>query len=165
MAFCRNCGKELKPEHKFCGNCGEPVVKINDEYIYETTETVTAEEQGSYNEAPVVEPIAEDVFYESAPKGKLSVGMLVWAILNTIASFSVCCVPIGVLPLIFSILTCRADYEVSQKNRKRALVWNIVATVLIVAYCAIMFIATVLYPQELGEIFGEFEFYDYGLPA
>lgn len=30
--FCENCGNELKPSEKFCGNCGSPIIQTNQSF-------------------------------------------------------------------------------------------------------------------------------------
>lgn len=54
MAFCNNCGTELKEESKFCPECGTPVGSA------ETTQSQPAQPQ----------PVQQDVFvYERKSKG------------------------------------------------------------------------------------------------
>ena len=52
--FCRNCGKELAPDTRFCGNCGTPVDNVN---------PVIQEEKPApaptFEETPIPEPIPE----------------------------------------------------------------------------------------------------------
>ena len=156
MAFCRNCGTELQDGQKFCGNCGTPVDN------FENKENTNTEYQGSYEEAPKYEPISEEIF-APAPAGKLSVGMLIWAILNTVFSACTCCLPIGVLPLVFAILTNNADPEISRKRRKVALICNIIVTALIVAYFVLTFVVIFFFPELVEQVHVESGYGDYGL--
>ena len=156
MAFCRNCGTELQDGQKFCGNCGTPVDN------FENKENTNNEYQGSYEEAPKYEPISEEIF-APAPTGKLSVGMLIWAILNTVFSVCTCCLPIGVLPLVFAILTNNVDAEVSKKRRKIALICNIVVTALIVIAFVASMVITVVFAEEIDRLLVEYGYYDVSL--
>lgn len=163
MAFCKYCGHKLEPEHKFCGGCGTQIIKEtvdedtkqaeNAENIENTententksnenTESNASSEQGSY-EPPKYEPITEEVFEMPAKSGKLSVGMLVWSIINTLFSFC-CCLPIGIVPLVFAVLTNNADYDVSRKNRKRSLICNIIVSALMLLALVVIIVAIIL---------------------
>lgn len=156
MAFCKNCGAELGEEHKFCGNCGAPVEKAeetekNQDFVNENEEntennnSTETEEQGSYEDTCRTEPCAEEVTNIPEQKGKLSVGMLVWAIINTVFSFCSCCLPVGILPLIFAIMTNTPDIEKSQKNRRLALIFNAIVTALVVISIIVSIIGMILY--------------------
>ena len=181
MAFCKNCGAELKPEHNFCGNCGAPVKKteetekieitqeaeekINEEAAAQSSETLeneAASEQGTY-EAPETTPISDEVFQEPERSGKLDIAMLVWAIANTVFSFCSCCLPIGILPLVFAIMTNNANYDVSRKNKKRALITNIIVTALIVLITVLEIVLMVLYADVLDQWLIEYSGNSYDL--
>jgi len=152
MAFCTNCGAPIKEDQKFCGNCGAPINKTNEEAKEEQqSNNFNSDQQGNYNEAPGYEPISEEVFETTAKKGKLNIGMLVWAIINTVISFCSCCLPFGIIPLIFSLMTNSEDYEVSQKNRKRALVWNIVVSSLILFVTVFEIVFVVFFADEFEQ--------------
>ena len=155
MAFCKNCGAELGENNKFCGNCGAQVEKAeeiekdevtvneNEENTEKNDNTETAE-QGSYEDTCTAEPISEEIFNIPEQKGKLSVGMLIWAIINTVFSFCSCCLPVGILPLIFAIMTSTPDTEKSQKNRKLALIFNAIVTALIVISIIVSVVVIIL---------------------
>ncbi len=152
MAFCKYCGTELGAEHKFCGGCGAPIKSseetektetVVEENIENNADTETAE-QGTYENTYSAEPISEEVFEEPAKSGKLSVGMLVWSIINTVISSCVCCLPIGILPFVFSVLTKNADYDASLKNRKRALICNIISSAIILIWVVAFIVLMVL---------------------
>ena len=160
MAFCKQCGAELGEENKFCGNCGAQIEKAesasetsaeeNTEKIenVENNDTYESADQGSYEDTCKTEPISEEVFNIPEQNGKLSVGMLIWSIINTVFSFCVCCLPVGILPLVFAIMTKKEDYEKSQKNRKLALIFNIVVTSLMV----ISFVICAVYMILFGDV-------------
>ena len=155
MAFCTNCGRELQAGQKFCGNCGAPVD--------EKRENNGSSDQGTYyDEAPHSEPINDEVFDAPVQTGKLSAGMLVWSIINTVFSTCMCCLPIGVLPLVFAILTNNADYEVSRKNRKIALICNIVVTSLIVLAVIVEAIISIFFAEWINDLLAQYGYYEYG---
>ena len=185
MAFCKYCGAELKDEYKFCGGCGAQVMNIFNEGSAENaententersgptehTENSWVSEQGSYEApqgaAPEQTPDETPDETPEAPvqQGKLSVGMLVWSIINTVFSACMCCLPIGIAPLVFAILSGNADFEVSQKNRKRALVLNIIVSALI-----LLWIVSFIVLMILGTLYGDpvdhgasYDLYDVG---
>ena len=89
--------------------------------------------------------------------------MLVWAIANTVFSFCSCCLPIGILPLVFAIMTNNANYDVSRKNKKRALITNIIVTALIVLITVLEIVLMVLYADVLDQWLIEYSGNSYDL--
>ena len=104
MAFCSNCGNEIENDAKFCSFCGA--------------------QQNSEKENPADIPIED--FAEKKPSGQLNVGMLVWSIINLL----LCCQPLGIASLIFTILangTKTAEDEA--KKLKIAKTCNLIGTI------------------------------------
>ena len=117
MSFCPNCGNNLEENVKFCPSCG---AKLND------------------NAEPIV---VENIMNVENKARSLNVGMLVWSIINIL----MCCMPLGVVALIFTILAKdAATDEVEQKNIKIAktcnLIGNIAVGVLVIIYITLMVI-------------------------
>ena len=155
MAFCKNCGTELYEGQKFCGNCGAPVD--------EKRENNGSSDQGTYyDETAKTEPINDDVFDAPVQTGKLSTGQLVWAIINTVFSICACCLPIGVLPLVFAILTSNANYEISRKYRKIALICNIIVTSLVVLSLIVEVILSIFFAEVINDMLAQYGYYEYG---
>ena len=114
MAFCKNCGAELDEGAKFCASCG----------------TAQAEEEKATTENAAEEKveIPEYVAPDMPPKasGVLNVAQLVWSIINII----MCCMPLGVVALIFTITAKDApSTEEEAKKLKTAKTCNLIATI------------------------------------
>lgn len=105
MKFCTKCGYQLPDDAICCSQCGNMLNSANPQPQAAPAQTYTA---------------------NSAPSGKLNVGMLVWAIINSLF----CCLPLGIVALVYSIKT-GSSTTVEEENDcgKKAKVWNIVATV------------------------------------
>lgn len=121
MAFCTNCGSELKGG-KFCTVCGAAV------------ETETFTEEKTYTQA---QP-------EAAPqpqKAGLNVKMLVWSIINTV----LCCQVLGIVALVLTILAGEStDIDGAKKYIKIAKILNIVGAVCMALYVIFMIIYVIV---------------------
>ena len=106
MAFCTNCGTELKGG-KFCVNCGAAV------------------------DQPEAEVKKEEQAAPAPAKMGLDVKMLVWSIINTV----LCCQILGIIALVFTILASETtDVEIAKKYLKTAKILNIVGIICMVLY-------------------------------
>ena len=115
MAFCPYCGNNLEENAKFCSSCG---ANLNN------------------NTTP------EAIVFEKAQNKPrtLNVGMLVWSIINCL----MCCMPLGVVSLIFTILAKDAtDDEEEKKKLKVAKSCNIVNNV-VIGLIAIVYVIIVI---------------------
>lgn len=107
MAFCKNCGAELKEEDKFCPSCGSEQAAEN------TTEPV-------FENVP---PIAD---IPAKASGQLNVGFLIWSILNILF----CCMPLAIVSLIMTVTAPNAaTAEDEKKKLKTAKICNLIATI------------------------------------
>ena len=119
MAFCRNCGTKMEENAKFCHVCGTAQA---------TTETE--------NNLP---PIT--AFPSPFPSHSLSVGILVWSILNLLF----CCMPLGIVSLIMTVAAKDAPTaEEEAKKLKAAKICNLIATIGAVVIYVIYFAAMVV---------------------
>ena len=119
MAFCPNCGNNLEENAKFCPSCG-----------------------ANLNNNTTPEPIIFDV-PQNKPRS-LNVGMLIWSIINCL----MCCMPLGVVSLIFTILAKDAENDETEKKKlnvaKLCNIINNVAVGLIVIIYVIMVVIGVI---------------------
>ena len=115
MAFCTNCGAELKGG-KFCVNCGAAIE--------------TGTEEKAYTQAA----------YEAAPqptKAGLNVKMLIWSIINAL----LCSRILGMVSIVFTILAAEStDALESQKYIKIAKILNIIGAVCVALYVIFMIV-------------------------
>ena len=126
MALCPNCGASVENGAIFCTSCGSSI-HTND----------------GAPETPAT-PVNEEVVYntpQTAPKAReLNVAQLVWAIINIV----LCCMPLGVAGLVFTIMAKDSPDDATEAKRlKNAKIFNIIATVggaLIVVFYIIYFV-------------------------
>lgn len=128
MPFCRNCGKQLEENVKFCPECG------------------SAQENASEAEAAPTPPVTE---IPTPPKasGILNVGQLIWSILNLIF----CCMPLAIVSLIMTVTAKDApSAEEETKKLKTAKTCNLIATIGSAVFFVIYF-AFVVIMALIGE--------------
>ena len=121
MAFCTNCGNELKENEKFCPECGAEQVKTGSAeapYIPPIADIPTAGATAGGNpESPAVSTHKER---------SLNIAQLVWALINVV----LCCMPLGVASLVMTIMAKDAPTEEeSAKKLKTAKICNIIGTI------------------------------------
>ena len=123
MAFCTNCGKELKSDEKFCPACG-------------TAQAAAAQNDGTSNVPPIVNIPTPGGF-----KGRtLNTGLLIWSILNLVF----CCMPLGVASLIMTVLAKDAPTEEEEsKKLKTAKICNLIGTIGSVVFYVVYFILVI----------------------
>ncbi len=126
MKYCINCGKQLNDTAEFCSDCG---VAVKNKYISEIKQDVCDEQATTAtvpNQANVADiPITKDI---EEPKGKLSIGFIIWSVVNLIFGFTLC----GIIGLVLTIIAGCTKISTSKKLKKGALIANIVGTVGIV---------------------------------
>ena len=106
MAFCKNCGYEMKETDTTCPACGSAQEGAADNLA----NTVT------YTDAPAPEKAS----------GQLNTGHLIWSILNIIF----CCVPLAIVSLIMTVTAKDAPSAAEeQKKLKTAKICNLIATI------------------------------------
>ena len=132
MAFCGNCGKEVKDGVKFCGSCGAPVGAAAD--VPDSTVSGTAAKTAA--SAPAVNRVAGNApdLGEDLPKNVEN--HMVKAILSTLL-----CIPLGVASIVFAARVKPAlgaeDYEAAQIASKKANLWGNLALIIGVVIYAI----------------------------
>lgn len=105
MAFCKNCGSQIDDGSKFCSVCG-------------ASQESTEQQQPS-------EPIYTEPVIPKA-SGILNVGMLVWSIIDLI----MCCVPLGIVSLIMTIMAQNAASAQEEASKlKTAKICNLIGTI------------------------------------
>lgn len=105
MAFCKNCGSQIDDGSKFCPVCG-----TNQEN----------NEQQKTDETYYKEPITPSA------SGSLNVGMLIWSIIDIL----MCCMPLGVVSLIMTIMAQNATSAYDEASKlKTAKVCNLIGTI------------------------------------
>lgn len=117
MALCEKCSVEVADGIDSCPNCGEQMV---------------AEQPSSQQDAQVqneyAQPYYQQPVYTEAPaSGKMSVGLLIWSIMNTIFNCNI----LGIIALVFTIMAPNSQTLFEEKKKLKAiLILNIIATVL-----------------------------------
>ena len=113
MAFCKNCGAQLEESAKFCPSCG----------------TAQAEQAPAEVVTPEIEIPVQEINAAPAPEkasGNLNVAQLVWSIINLL----VCCTPLGIAALIFTVIAKdAATAEEEAKKLKTAKTCNLIGTI------------------------------------
>ena len=105
MAFCKNCGSQIDDGSKFCSICG--AAQENTEQQNSATPVYT-------------EPVTQKA------SGNLNVGMLVWSIIDLL----MCCMPLGVVSLIMTIMAQNAATAEEEAGKlKTAKVCNLIGTI------------------------------------
>ena len=125
MAFCKYCGNQIADDAKFCPACGAAQEKNEEQKTEQASNGFTGYE-------PVKIPSS----------GKMSVGYLVWSILNIIF----CCWPFAIVGLVMTVTARDADTaEEEAQKLKKAKGWNLAATitaavvwVLYIVYCFVI---------------------------
>ena len=119
MAFCTNCGAELKGG-KFCVNCGAAIENDTEEKAYT---------QAAYEAAP------------QPTKAGLNVKMLIWSIINAL----LCCQILGAVSIVFTILAAEStDALESQKYIKIAKILNLIGAVCMALYVIFMIVYVIV---------------------
>jgi len=124
MAYCRYCGKEINEGQRFCINCGAPVSEEKQQN-YSGYNGYNA--YNAYNGNNTYNGYSAYNGGMPEQKGKLSVGMLIWSIVNIVVLQQL--VP-GVIALIFAVLENGAELSQAKRYRKVSLILNIIATAL-----------------------------------
>lgn len=150
MPKCPKCLGEYEADAKFCPNCGEPLTRQTtppDASAQEPLHQTTPSMQGSTSAYPPPpgfgagsKPYAPQP-NGTAASGRISVGMLVWSILNTV----LCSRLLGIIALVFTILAegaVSADDE--QKKLRTARILNVIATVIGIALVGLFIILVAL---------------------
>lgn len=163
MRYCNNCGERIADDAKFCPSCGTKINDPNQENTYKPpVEEPSVQENAQETKTPTTQPtdyqnshyipynpynsnLYQQPQVEKA-SGNINVGMLIWSIINTL----MCCMPLGVISLIFTIIANSASSAAEEKSKvKIALILNIIGTasffLLIIFY---IFIFVVLLESE-----------------
>ena len=121
MAYCRYCGKEINEGQRFCINCGAPASEEKQQNYSGYNGYNAYNGNNTYN--------GYSAYNGGMPeqKGKLSVGMLIWSIVNIVVLQQLAA---GIIALIFAVLVNGAEPAQAKKYRKVSLILNIVATAL-----------------------------------
>ncbi len=142
MPFCPNCGIRIVENAKFCHYCGtaqkkyKPIGKKN---IVPEAEEVDFKDA---EPAPEEKAPAPAIATPELPTGKLSVGMLVWSIINTI----MCCAPMGIAAIIFvAKAENAATAEEEKKKLKTAKVLNLIPAICYLILL-VFYIVTIYFP-------------------
>lgn len=131
--YCRNCGKELDEDARFCPNCGA------EQESFAQTETV-------YTTAAVVEDKPPRVWSVFSTIGKvLGIVCLATSLIPYINYFSFCFAIVGI---VMSCLGRKAKTEEADKNCSLGLKLSIAATV-------ISFVMMIMYPVIFIIVLGQ----------
>ena len=131
MAFCTKCGAQIKEGANVCEFCNTPVE--GQQNNQQNTQQQEYQQQQGYQQAPF-----------NSPAQVNNTGMIVWSIINLI----LCCLPLGIVGLIFSInAKNQPTYEQAQEHLKKAKTWNLVGTIV---GAVVEIIAVIIYVVALG---------------
>jgi endonuclease IV len=168
MRYCNSCGERIVDDAKFCSSCGTKLDDYNQkntdkpianetqkqddntqETATPTTPTVDYQDSNYIPYNPYYNNLNQQPQVEKA-SGSLNVGMLVWSIINTL----ICCMPLGVISLIFTILANSASSATEEKSKvKTALILNIIGSAAFVIFIILYIVfIVIMIASESGDI-------------